>query len=115
MNWSNTVASTLIVLAALMIFAGIAASIAILLQIIRQGGWKLAEPAVIKSRCRMVQPWMLAGAVLGLLVWIAIVRLERDQQHGPAAPPDIKTSPPMIKSQPRDAGSEAHAVEKTTY
>lgn len=111
MNWSNIVASTLIVFAALVAFAGIEASIAILLQIIRQGGWKLAEPSVIKNRWRMIRPWMLAGAVLGLLVGMAIVWLERDQQPGPAAPPDIKTSPPMIQSKPRDASSEARAVE----
>lgn len=68
MIWSSTTASVMIVLAASDAFAGIAASAVIFWQIISHGGWKLAEPSVIKSRCRMIRPWMLAVAVKGLLM-----------------------------------------------
>jgi hypothetical protein len=104
MNWQNTVESALLIVFVMVAFAGIAASCAIFWQIIRQGGWKLAEPAVIKSRWQMVRPWMLAGAVLGLLFSIAFVLLERDQPPLSPAPPDATTSPDAIKSRPRAGG-----------
>jgi len=58
MMWSNTVVSFLILLFYLVACAGMAAGFAILWQI-RNNGWKLAEPAVIQSRWRIIRPWML--------------------------------------------------------
>jgi hypothetical protein len=104
MNWSNTISSALIVFVVLMSFTGIAAGLAILVQIVHQGGWKLAEPSVIKSRWRMVRPWMLAGAVIGLLVGVGIVFLNFEEAKLPDTPPDMSSSPLPIKSRPRDGG-----------
>lgn len=104
MNWSNTASSVLIVLASLVMFAGIAASVAIFLQIIRQGGWKIAEPSVIKSRWQMVRPWMLVGAVLGLLTGIALVALNRDDETAPTVQRDVVSPPVETRTMPREGG-----------
>ncbi|HUP80296.1 MAG TPA: hypothetical protein VM260_17205 [Pirellula sp.] len=79
MSWQNNVASMLIVIGAIVIAAGGAAAFAIITQIVRQGGWRLAEPSIIQGRWQMVRPWLLVGAVIGLLLGIAIVFLNRDQ------------------------------------
>jgi hypothetical protein len=100
MTWSNTVAIALIFLFYLMVGTGMAAGFAILWQI-RNNGWKLAEPAVIQSRWRMVRLWMLAGAVVGLLMGIAVVVLVQNPQPGASATPEIMTSPPPIQPKPR--------------
>ncbi len=109
MNWSNTVATVLIVVVFLISFAGASVGVAILWEIYRKNVWKLAEPAVIKSRWRMVRPWMLGGAVLGLLVGISItLLLDLGQEKIPVAPPDITTTTPdEIKPRPRDGGQPA--------
>lgn len=104
MSWSNNVTLVLVIIVSIVAVAGIAASLAIFVQIIRQGGWKLAEPSVIKGRWQMVRPWMLAGAVLGLLFGIAIV-LNRMEPSPVAEPKDVIISPPTeIKSRPREGG-----------
>jgi len=103
MMWSNPIVSVLILLFYLVACAGMAAGFAILWQI-RNNGWKLAEPSVIQSRWRMVRPWMLAGAVIGLLMGIAVVVLQRNQQPPAHATPEVKTSPPPVKSKPQDGG-----------
>ncbi len=104
MSWPNNVALVLVVMGAIVIAAGGASGFAILVQIVRQGGWRLAEQSVIKSRWQMVRPWLLVGGVIGLLFGIAIVFLSRDQ-FPPAASKDvISPPPPKIKSEPRDGG-----------
>ncbi len=67
MSWPKTVETALVIIFAIVAVAGCAAAFAIFVQIVRQGGWKLAEPSVIESRWRMVRLWMLVGAVIGLL------------------------------------------------
>lgn len=99
MSWSNNVASVLVIFAV----AVVAASLAIFVLIIRQGGWKLAEPAIRKARWRMVRPWMLVGAVIGLLFGVAIVFLNRMEETPRAETKDVITSPSIeIKSRPRE-------------
>jgi hypothetical protein len=100
MTWSNTVAIALIFLFYLAAGAGMAAGFAILWQI-RNNGWKLAKPEVIQSRWRMVRPWMLAGAVIGLLMGMAVVVLLQNPQPRAPATPEIMTSPPPIKPKPQ--------------
>lgn len=100
MIWSNTVVSFLILLFYLVACAGMAAGFAILWQI-RNNGWKLAEPAVIQSRWRMVRPSMLTGAIIGLLMGIAVAVLQLNPQPPSPAPPEVMTSPPPIQSNPQ--------------
>jgi hypothetical protein len=108
MNWSTNIASGLIVLVAIIAMVGIAASVAIFVQIIRQGGWRLAEPAVIKDRWRMIRPWMLAGAVLGLLLGIAIVCISGfDETQSDTATESIVAPAIEVKSRPRDGARPA--------
>ena len=103
MSWSNNVILVLVIIVSMVAVAGIAASLAIFVQIIRQGRWKLAEPSVIKGRWQMVRPWLLVGAVLGLLLGIAFVLLNGSDQSPPAAPKDVIVVPlPEVKSQPRE-------------
>ena len=99
MSWSNNVAAVLVNIVAIFAVAVVAASLAMLVQIIRQGGWKLAEPAIRKARWRMVRPWMLVGAVIGLLFGVAIVFLNRMEETPP--PNQRMSSPPRPpKSNP---------------
>lgn len=98
MSWPNHVALVLVVMGAVVIAAGGAAGFAILVQIVRQGGWRLAEPSIIKGRWQMVRLWLLVGAVIGLFLGIAIVFLSTD--HSTAAAPNNAISPPA-RSQTR--------------
>ena len=105
MSWSQNAVSVLGIIAVIMSFVGGAAAFAIFVQIIRQRGWKLAEPSVIQGRWQMHRPWLFAGAVIGLLFGIAFVFLNGSDQKPPAEPNDVIILPPFeIKSQPRDAG-----------
>lgn len=106
MSWSDNVVSVLVIMVAIVAVAGGAAAFAISVQIFGQGGWKLAEPSVRKARWQMVRPWLLVGAVIGLLSsGIAFVFLNRMEEPTHAAPKDVITSPPTeIKSRPRDSG-----------
>ncbi len=61
MSWSDNVVSVLVIMVAIVAVAGGAAAFAILVQIFRQGGWKLAEPSVRKARWQMVRPCLLVG------------------------------------------------------
>uniref|UniRef100_A0A7C2PIH4 Uncharacterized protein n=1 Tax=Schlesneria paludicola TaxID=360056 RepID=A0A7C2PIH4_9PLAN len=96
---SNTIVSVLILLFYLVACAGMAAGFAILWQI-RNNGWKLAEPAVIQSRWRMLRPWMLVGAVIGLLMGMAVVVLQHSPLPSSPATPEAMTSPPPVQSKP---------------
>lgn len=105
MSWSHNVASVLIIVVAIVALSGGAAGFAILMQIVRQGGWKLAEPSVIQGRWKMIRLWLLVGVVIGLLLGITIVVLRSIDQVPTAAPKDVITSPTAeIKSRPRDGG-----------
>ena len=105
MSWPQNTALVLVVIVVIVAMAGIAASLAIFLQIIRQGGWRLAEPSIIQGRWRMIRPWLFAGAVIGLLFGIAFVFLNGSDQKPPAEPNDVIILPPLeIKSQTRNAG-----------
>ena len=105
MSWPNNVASVLVVIGAIVIAAGGAAGFAILVQIVRQGGWRLAEPSIIKGRWQMVRPWLLVGAATGLLLGITIVLLRSMEETPPAAPKDVIISPPSeVRTRPRDDG-----------
>jgi len=101
MNWSNNVATALVVTAVIVSFAGGAAGFAILIQIVRQGGWKLAERSIIKARWQMIRPWLFVGAGVGLLFGIGIVLLYRIEPTPAAAPQDAIASPlTETKSRP---------------
>lgn len=100
MIWSNTIVTVLVLLFYLVACTGMAAGFAILWQI-RNNGWKLAEPSVIQSRWRMVRPWMLAGAVIGLLMGIAVVVLLSNPQAPAPSAPEVMTSPPSAQSKPQ--------------
>lgn len=102
MSWPNNVALALVVMGAIVIVAGGAAAFAIIIQIVRQGGWRLAEPSIIKGRWQMVRPWLLVGAVIGLLSGIAIVFLSRDQSPPAASKGAISLPTPEIKPRPRE-------------
>lgn len=105
MNWSQNAAFVLIIIAFIVAVASVAASIAVWVQIIRQGGWKLAEPSVIQGRWRMLRPWLLVGAGVGLLFSFVIFVLLGIDQTPPALANDVIISPPIeMKSRPRDGG-----------
>ena len=105
MSWSDNVASVLVIIAAVIAVAGGAAGFAILMQIVRQGSWRLAEPSVMQGRWKMIRPWLLVGGVIGQLLGIAIVVLRSIDQAPSAAPKEVIISPPTeIKSRPRDGG-----------
>lgn len=111
MNWSNNVTAVLGIILAIVAVAGVAASFAILVQIVRQGGWKLAEPSVRKARWQMVRPWMLVGAAFGLLSGLALVFLNQMEETPPNSANDLIISPRLeTKSRPRDDGSPVPAV-----
>jgi hypothetical protein len=48
----------------------------------------------------MVRPWMLAGAVIGLLMGTAVVVLQNPQPDS-SATQEIMTSPPLVQSKPQ--------------
>lgn len=108
MSWSDKLASMLFIIVAIVAVAGGAAAIAILVQIFRRGGWKLAEPSVRSARWQMVRPWLLAGAVIGLLSGIAIVyytgwkspRLPLQRMSSPQRPPKSNLDP-VTADRPR--------------
>ena len=103
MSWSNNMALVLVVIVAIVAVAGGAAGFAILMQIFRQGSWKLAEPSIIQGRWQIIRPWLLIGGVIGLLLGIAFVSLNSGDQAPPASPKEAITSPPAeIKSRPRE-------------
>lgn len=105
MSWSHHVVLVLTIVAAVVCTAGAAAAFAIVAQIVRQGGWKLAEPAVIERRWRMVRPWMVVGAGVGLLFGIVIAALGRNDQTLPVVPEDSISVPPIkILPRPREDG-----------
>ena len=115
MSWPNNVASALVVIGAIVIAAGGAAGFAILVQIFRQGGLRLVGPSIIQGRWRMIRPWLLFGAVIGLLSGIGIVVLSRDrtlpaagqstiQQTVPVPPDNVKPQPTERLTRPRDGG-----------
>ena len=89
MNWSNNSAAVVIIIGALAITAGGAAAIAILIQMFRQGGWKL----------------VLFGVGVGLVCGIGVFVLFRVNHPPPAAPRDvINAAPSEVKSRPRENG-----------
>jgi phosphate/sulfate permease len=105
MSWSNNAATVLVIMAVVVSFAGGAAGVAILIQIFRQGGWKLAERSVRQSRWRMVRPWLLVGGGIGLLCGFAIVVLRRIEPTAPAAPTDVISAPTTeVKPRSREGG-----------
>lgn len=105
MSWSNNAATGLLVMAVIVSFAGGAAGLAILIQIFRQGGWKLAERSVRESRWRMVRPWLVVGTGVGLLCGFAMVVLRRIEPTPPTTPSDVISAPASdVKSQPREGG-----------